>query len=137
MKIIARNPYYLIRVDIIKNRLYLNLIGHWNRCLAVCDYLSDIKRAGDALPRGFTVLTDLTEYLTPREEVFSLHIQAQQVFLDQGLVATAEILGPDAIIRMAMDDFSTTLGMPKACFKDRFSAENWLDEQVLQAVSLS
>ncbi len=58
MKEIAQTNCYKIEIDKTKNRLYLKVIGFWNDFSVVSNYPDNIKKAGQELTPGFTVLAD-------------------------------------------------------------------------------
>ena len=136
MKKIAENPYYRISIDISMNRLYLHLFDFWDSCALVPSYLADLEKATASLTCRFTILTDTRDFRTPHHSVFEIHTQAQKLLLEKGLIATAELVGSDAITQLALNDFSQTSGMPKAYFDNQEQAEVWLNEQVKQSLVL-
>ena len=137
MKEIANNSFYQIEIDIAGNRLHLKLIGFWKDRSVVPNFLSDLETAASHLIKGFTVLTDATDFKTPNEDIVTLHTQAQEQTLSRGLIATAEILDHYAFARLTLDNISNNSGMPKSYFSNREQAEAWLDEQVEKTILTS
>jgi hypothetical protein len=128
MKTIAQNDYYVIAVDATKNRLYLTLIGYWKSRAEVPKYIEDLKKATRELSKGYTILTDVTKMKAPPQDVVSLHMEAQKVVLAAGLSKTAELVGRDAIAKLAVDRFSRESGMYKGTFDNWREADDWLDK---------
>jgi hypothetical protein len=127
-KTIAQNDYYVIAVDPAKNRAYLTLIGFWKSRADVPKYLEDWKKALRELSRGFTVLSDVTRMKAPAADVVQLHTEAQKVLISGGLNKVAELVGRDAITKMAIDRFSKESGMYKGTFDNWREADDWLDK---------
>lgn len=129
MKTIAQNDYYIIAVDGGKNRAYLTLIGYWKSRSDVPKYIEDWKKALRELSKGFTVLTDVTKFKAPAQEVVSLHTEAQKVLMTAGLSKVAELVGRDVITKMSIDRFSRESGMYKGTFDNWREADEWLDKK--------
>jgi hypothetical protein len=127
MKEIAQTNCYKIGIDKTKNRLYLKVIGFWNDFSLVSNYPDDIKKAGQELTPGFTVLADLTEMEPMPKEVGHLHEQAQKILVVLGLRKTAEILPSSTILKMQVNKYAKSSEMPKAEFRSIEEAEAWLD----------
>ena len=128
-KTIAENDYYVIAVDTAKNRAYLTLIGYWKSRAEIPKYVEDWKKALRELSKGFTVLTDVTKFKAPPQEVVVLHTEAQKVLMKGGLSKVAELVGRDAITKMAVDRFSRESGMYKGTFDNWREADEWLDKK--------
>jgi hypothetical protein len=129
MKTIAQNDYYVIGVDPAKNRAYLTLIGYWKSRADVPKYIDDWKKAIRELSKGFTVLTDVTRFKAPSPDVVELHTEAQKVLISGGLSKVAELVGSDAITKIAVDRFSRKSGMYKGTFDNWREADEWLDKK--------
>lgn len=129
MKTVAQNDCYVISVDLAKNRAYLTLLGYWKSRADVPRYIDDWKDAVNELSRGFTVLSDTRRMKTPPQDVVQLHAQAQKALIAAGLSKTAELVGSDAIARLAVDRFSRESGMYKGTFDSWEEANAWLDKK--------
>ena len=127
MKEIANNKYYSILIDKNKNRMYLTLFGFWKDRSVVPNYIEDIQKAIQELPKGYTVLTDVTQLKTPPQAISDLHTEAQKVVITSGLKRTAEVVSQDVIAKMALDRYSKRSGMQKGTFGNKDEAEAWLD----------
>jgi hypothetical protein len=127
MTTIASNKHYIIGISREKNRAYLKIIGFWRNPEAVPDYIADWTRAISALKKEFTLLTDASEMKTHPQEVRKLHEQAQALLLKAGIRKVAEILKDD-VTEMQLDSVAKTTQFPKKNFRDRETAELWLDE---------
>lgn len=126
MKEIAKNKFYEISVDGEKNRLYLKIIGFWRNPEAVPHYTGDLLKATKELKRGFTILSDLREMLTPPVEITAIHEGAQKFLINAGLSRTAEVLS-NVILKMVTKKYSDVSHMKKMEFTTIEEAEKWLD----------
>lgn len=126
---IAATPFYSIKADTTKNRIYYTIIGTWKSPSDVPNYLEDIKKAIRQIKPGFTILTDLTHAKTAMPEMKKLHEQAQSILISAGLSNVAEVFPEkDYILKMQVDKISETTKMKKQAFGSRKDAEQWLDK---------
>ena len=124
---ITQTPYYTIAVDPTKNRLYIRIISQWKRVADVATYLADIQWAIRQVHSGFTVLTDLTQMLSPSPEINAAHAQAQMECMKAGCRMTAEVHSEDFMKHWIADKFSKQSKMEKKVFINPAEAEAWLD----------
>lgn len=127
MKEIAANDFYEISIDNRKNRLYLTVKGFWKELSQVPNYLVDLKKAGENLEPGFTIVTDLRTMKLPATTVASLHVQAQKLLVDLGLDRTAEVVGEAILLELQLKRYAEQSAMSKAEFNTKEEAEAWLD----------
>ncbi len=79
---------------------------------------------------GFTILTDVSEMISPTKQIGNLHEKAQKCLVEAGLGKTAEIIpAENYILRMALEKWSSESGMKKRCFANKARAEEWLNQQ--------
>lgn len=121
----ANNEFYELRVDKTANRMYITIKGFWRE---KGNYLEDLEEACKAMSPGFKIHVDLTTMKTPRQDVGEVHIEAQKLLMNYGLIKTAEVHGPDALARMAINKYSDNTGMYKQIFSSNEGAKKWLDE---------
>jgi len=126
---IAKTPYYSIEIDTEKNRAYLAFIGYCKTKDEMSTYLEDVTKAAQRLKKGFTLLTNATEFKTPPPEVSALHEKSQKIWVEKGLSKTAEILPESAITQLTLDRFAKTTGMKKKAFSQEKEAEDWLNSE--------
>lgn len=125
MKDFANNEFYELRVDKAANRMYITIKGFWRE---KGNYLKDLEEACKAMLPGFKIHVDLITMKTPRQEVGEVHIEAQKLLMKYGLIKTAEVHGPNALARMAINKYSDNTGMYKQIFSTNEGAKQWLDE---------
>ena len=124
---IRSNKHYVIEIAPEKNRAYLKIIGFWRNAEAVPTYIADWKTALAGLKKGFTLLTDASEMKTHPQELRKLHEEAQTLLLKAEVRKVAEIMQND-VTEMQLDSLAKTTQFPKKNFRDRATAELWLDE---------
>lgn len=125
--LIAKTEFYAVEIDPVKNRAYLTFTGFCKDVDKMSDFLNDVEKATQGLTRGFTLLTDASEMKTPSKEVSDLHEKSQRLWIEQGLLKTAEIIPESAMVQMTLKRYSTSTGMMKKEFQTRDEAEAWLD----------
>jgi hypothetical protein len=123
---VAKNNYYEIAIDSVKNRAYIKIIGFWRNPQEAGNYIKDLHRGLRCLQGRFTLLTDLTEMKTHPVEVQSVHLQAQRLLLTKGLLQTAEVYA-SSFIQFQTNNLSKQSKMPLKQFTSIEAAENYLD----------
>jgi hypothetical protein len=124
---ISSNKHYIIEIAPEKNRAYLKIIGFWRSPEVVPSYIADWKKALAGLKKDFTLLTDASEMKTHPQELRKLHEEAQTLLLKSHVRKVAEIMQND-VTEMQLDSVAKTTQFPKKNFRDRATAEAWLDE---------
>jgi hypothetical protein len=125
--IIAETEFYSIETDRVKNRAYLTFTGFCKDVDKMSNFLNDIEKATQGLTKGFTLLTDASQMKTPSKEVSDLHESSQKIWIEKGLLKTAEIIPESAMVQMTLKRYSSSTGMKKKEFQNRVEAEAWLD----------
>ena len=90
-------------------------------------FLEDVSKAAQQLNKGFTLLTNATQFKTPTPEVSALHEKSQKIWIEKGLSKTAEVLSEKASTQIALNRYSKSTGMKKKAFSQEQEAEAWLD----------
>ena len=90
---------YTVRVDVVKNRLYVTLSGFFS--------LEEIKRCGDEtiaatqrLRPGYDVVTDITQFKAGTPEVAEDIKRVQHHFQTSGARQGVRIVGENAIAKL-------------------------------------
>lgn len=127
-KKIAKNSYYKIYIDEIRNRIYITFYGLWQEVAEVPNFVEDIEKAIQALSSGFTVLADTRSMKTPTKEVDDLHSMVLRIMDKAGLDRLALIIDRE-ILRIAGGRVMREGGIKERMefFKDTDGAEDWLD----------
>ena len=123
---IAKNQYYEIYVDQIKNRIYYSLFGFWQSVDLVPNNIEDLATAISKLKPGFDFLTDLRTMKPPPEELAKHHMNAQKLARDKGLSRIAEVYDQKVVKFMAERYARESKANTKA-FASVSEAEAWLD----------
>ena len=124
---ISSNKHYVIEIAPEKNRAYLKIIGFWRSPEVVPSYITDWKKALAGLKKDFTLLTDASEMKTHPQELRKLHEEAQTLLLKGQVRKVAEVMQDD-VTEMQLNAVAKTTQFPKKNFRDRATAELWLDE---------
>lgn len=125
-QLIAKNDHFEISVDAEINRMYLKIIGFWKIQTIEGDYVASVTTALSHLKKDYTLLTDLREMKTHPAEVKELHIAAQEILVDKGLLYTAEICS-SSFVEFQTDTLSKESNMPSKQFQDEKEAILFLD----------
>ncbi|MEM9340623.1 MAG: hypothetical protein AAGA66_17950 [Bacteroidota bacterium] len=124
MKKLVDNARYELGVDTRLNRMYITVKGYW---FTGEGYLADLEKACRLMIKGFKSHIDFTSMQTPRAEVGEVHVEAQRLLMAYGLTKTAEVVGKDAIVKMALKKYSLESGMQREVFSSHSDAKYWLD----------
>jgi hypothetical protein len=128
MVIIAQTPLYHLKVEREKNRIYLNLLGTWNKPEEVPFYLVHLKEALDLVRPGFSILTDsrvLEEYAP---SVRQLHIDAQKMTIKAGISQVAEVHESNNSVNQVIVAIAEESKIPLNIFDSIEDADAWLSE---------
>ena len=104
--------------------MYIRISGFWRTKEG---YLEDLEEACKAMGADFKIHVDLRTMKAPKKEIGQVHIDAQRILMSYGLAMTAEILGENALAKLALKMYSDTSGMKKRIFSSMDEAEAWLD----------
>lgn len=122
---IAKNNYYTIEINQLKNRAYLTLMGYWNN---PSDFISDIEFGIRKLSTGFTTLVNLTQYTGTSKELLNLHVDAQKISVEAGLSRVAEVFSRNPLVlKLFADSYAKESGAMTMAFQDTSQSEKWLD----------
>lgn len=117
-----------VRVDTLKNRIYLTLEGFHDLDEAI--RMRDLYR--DAITNcasGFTVLADISRYKPGAGEVQAIHAEAVRLAEEAGVSRVARFIGDTPLGGMQIDRISKTEGhYESANFDSLEEAEAFLDE---------
>ena len=130
---IAKNKFYEIYIDKIKNRMYLKIKGFWRHKDDVANYTNDILRATASINSDFTLLADLSEMIAHPAEVQDIHIEAQQILISKGLLQTAEVY-ESSFVQFQTLKLSGKSKMPLHQFNNTEVAEKFLDSLKTKAI---
>ena len=124
------NECYDLRYDPERNRIYFKIKGFWPSRDVVPGYLDRWKDVVEQAKPGFTILGDIIDMKVPPQDVIDLHVDVQNLVLDNGMKKAAEIVS-EAILQLAADRISRSSGLDvvKRQFHDPGEAEAWLDSQ--------
>jgi len=130
MEIIATNQYYEIRFDAKKNRAYLRGTGFWTTEIAQ-QYIADTIKYLRLVKPGFTIVSDVRELLTQKQEVQAIIEQSQKLGMASGLFKAASVVPKDFITEFQLDTMSQNTNAPKGKFASVIDAEIWLDNELV------
>lgn len=129
MKEIANTSRYSLYFLPEKNRFYLTILGHWKTPDEVPRYLGDWQRALTLCKPGFTILADIRKmYNHPPEVVQQVHLKAQKILIEAGLLRTVDVVPKNMLAEAQVDAIAKISKMPKDKFFTVEQAEIWLDK---------
>ena len=128
METFEEKDFYSIKTDKNKNRLYLNIVGHWKKAESVPQYVEHVQKAVGKMDKGFTAQVTVDEDKNPGFGVTKLHKQVQQALLDGGIKKTAVFFPRGkAINNVILNVVGKLSGMPFKVVKSTEEGESWLD----------
>jgi hypothetical protein len=118
---------YNIRVDTVKNRLYVTLVGFFS--------LDEIKKCGDEtieatkrLRSGYDVVTDISQFKAGTPEVAEDIKRVQHHFRSSGARQGARIVGENPIAKMQFRRTSSQVAYNSVDVATLAEAERLLDD---------
>lgn len=114
------------------NRMYIAIKGLWT---TADGYLNDLTAACKGMSTGFSIHVDLITMKPVGRDLGVVHEEAQKILLSHGLAHTAEVQNDRALLRMAVDRYSSNSGMAKQVFDSHEKAKAWLDGFVSSTVA--
>ena len=120
--------FYMIAVDLSKNRLYNLAKGPWVRPAKGDPNLLDLEKALKQVKKGFTALNNTTTVNVISQEWAGVLTKARQMLIEAGISKSAEVLAESAILKMQVQRVSRQAGFTTKIFSDVKDAEAWLDE---------
>lgn len=126
-----KEDFYTIIADTEKNRIYMKIIGAWEKETQVPNYNTDMEEAVKYMTEGFTTCVTLDEKKAPKFGMTKLHKKQQEILLAAGNSKTAVYLpGKQVLQNMTLNVVGKLSGMAGKVktFKALDAAEAWLDE---------
>lgn len=127
--VVAQNHCYELLYDSVKNRIHLIIKGFWKNKEAVPHYLKDIQKALKLAKPGFSLLSDLRTMITHPQRLCSLHVDAQTLLREAGLVRVASVEPVDRIATLQLKEIMTKSRLPLRRFTSCQEAEAWLSTE--------
>lgn len=118
-----------IRTDILKNRIYLVLVGYHD--IVEATRMKDLyKKAIDGCNPGFTVLVDVSGYKPGSGDVQRVHAEAAKAAKEAGVRKVARVVGSKPLGGMQIERIADEKGhYESAHFGTIEEAEAYLDEE--------
>jgi len=120
---------FSIKVDELKNRIYLRLEG-FHTLEEALRFKEEYKKAVAKCRPGFTVLTYAVNYKPGTPEVQKVHAEAIKIDAAAGVSKVARVVGETPLGGMQIDRLARTVGKypyPAKNFKTEKEAEAYLD----------
>ncbi|MHA2339595.1 MAG: hypothetical protein ACXACX_20000 [Candidatus Hodarchaeales archaeon] len=125
--IISRDLYEL-KYDEENNRINTEFYGVWEKSCEIPDFLGDWKELLSNTKPNFSLLSDLSKFRQPSEEIREILIESQKLALDKGLKKAGEIY-KSAVMKTVAKVISIESGLDAK--KEQFvaieNAEKWLN----------
>ena len=120
---------YRLEYNRDKNRIYFKLMGFWASPTDVPHFVSEWHDVLNHTEKGFTVLVDAEEMVTPPQEIVELHETIQKMVLAAGATKRAEIVAKSNISKMTVQRISSSSGIELISkrFNNFKEADDWLD----------
>ncbi|WP_299818442.1 hypothetical protein [uncultured Pontibacter sp.] len=83
--VVAKTDCYEILYQKNKNRIYFTINGFWKSAEVVPDLLKDILHSTTLVRKGFTLLVNFGNMITHPQQLNTLHIEVQKLFVEAGL----------------------------------------------------
>lgn len=130
IKAIAENAKYSIKIDPVKNRLYMTLMGQWGDPKELPNFVNDVRNGVAGLAKGFTCLADMKQWKTPSPEAGKLMEESVAVMAKAGVGKSAGVFGGDVIAQQAAERRARDHELQnRKPFADAAAAEAWLDSK--------
>jgi|GEM_PF-506203 len=129
MRIIAKNEFYEIEYDEIKNRIIYKVLGYWQNSSVVPHYLEDMEKVLKLAKPNYTFIANLSEAKTHPKEVMELREKAQKMVKNEGLFRIATVLSTGVFSQIQLELTYQKNKMPKNTFYSLKMAHKWLDEE--------
>ena len=126
---VAQNHCYELLYDSVKNRIYLIIKGFWKNKETVPNYISDMQKVLKLAKPGFSLLSDLRTMITHPQRLCSLHVEAQTLLRESGLVRVARVEPEDRIATLQLKEIMSKSGLPLKRFTSCEEAEAWLSSE--------
>ena len=127
MKEIAKNEYYELAVDEVKNRVYWTMKGFWKSMSVVPDFDKDWDTTQSLVKSGFTLFGDLSKLGAMPDDVKLAQDERQKKLLENGC-SKVSCLMDSAITKLTLNRALKGSGMDEILqyFDNAAEAEQWL-----------
>ncbi len=123
---------FSIKVDQIKNRIYVRLEG-FHTLEEILKFKEEYKKAVAKCRPGFTVLTHAVNYKPGTPEVQKVHAECIKIDTEAGVSKVARVVGDTPLGGMQIDRLARTVSKypyPAKNFKTKEEAEAYLDGKI-------
>ena len=127
MQTLVNAERYVLKVDLLKNRMYWTFKGFWKELEGEDAYLQYWHAAANKMTPGFTVLVDLSELQIMSAEWTGIAVKTQEIVMAAGVKAVAEVIPGRAVLELQAGRIANTTGIRKQVFPTKAAAEAWLD----------
>jgi hypothetical protein len=118
----------LVDYDIIKNRIYMVMEGSHDLDEAL-RLKEAYREATKVLKPGFTVLSDVSQYIPASDEVQRIHAEVARIAMQAGVGKVARVIGKKPLGGMQIKRITKNSGgYESRNFVTREEAEDYLDE---------
>lgn len=131
MMVIANVPFYELRVNKQKNRIYFCAQTTLSAPSQVPDFFQDWQRALQEVDRGFTFLADLSKVEAFPHNLEAMTVQAQKAMVAAGIYQAAEVFTKEEV-ELRLTQISKLSDYPLNIFDNTQDAERWLDEVMVE-----
>lgn len=128
METIAKNKFYEIHYDELKNRIYYKVVGFWENTEVVPSYKEDIQSVRNYVRPNYTMLVDTRKLEVHPTDVENLRVWAQNEAVKMGMYRAAQIVTEDFISGLQFDNMIEKAKFLAGKFTTFEEAEQWLDE---------
>jgi len=125
-----QSKHYLFEWNDRKNRAFVKIFGFWEKPEDEPAFITDWEAIISRARKGFALLIDAREFLTPPQKVLKLISEVQRMSIEIGVAKRAEIVPESFISSLATQYAAKESGMWNLTrqFSSREEAEKWLDE---------
>ena len=129
MENIAKNEYYELSFDAIKNQILWTMLGFWNSMDLVPNFFSDWDKVTPLTKSSFTILAHLSNLSAWPKDVFEANMQVQAKLMKKGCRKVA-VITQSVLIEYQIKRSTKEAGMIEIVkiFDNIEDAKAWLDE---------
>ncbi|RNI23011.1 hypothetical protein [Rufibacter latericius] len=124
---IAYTPFYQMKVDRKRNRIFIKVEGCWNTPEEVPFYFLHLEEALACLTPGFSILTDIRGLEEYSPAVRRMHIEAQKLTVAAGISQLAEVHHSNTPVNQLSMFIAEESKIPLNIFDSLEDAEDWLE----------
>ncbi|MDM8552152.1 hypothetical protein QUF72_18855 [Desulfobacterales bacterium HSG2] len=127
MKKIAKNAYYELAYDEVKNRIYWTMKGYWRNMSVVPDFDKDWDTVQRMTRSGWTIFGDLSALRAMPDDVKNAQDERQKKLMRDGCTKVS-CLVKSAVTKISLNVALADSGMDKILryFDNAIEAERWL-----------